>query len=276
MEIAWDSERATPYGVEMATAFPPPCTTASTLDGAIAVMEQIDRSLPARDGLACFNRMYLGVTRQVSARIEQGFFYDSEFMSSLEVVYANFYFDAVNAAMTTPDAVPTAWRPLFDTRARGDVYSIQYALAGMNAHINHDLPMALVRTCAQLSTAPESGTNHRDYHRVDVLLDAAELSVRHTFEVREVEKADRSVQTVIDLVDNWSITSARTMAWSTGLALWRCRGDTTVEDLIMSSLASTVSLSSRCLLTAPEREVQIPITAPCERLRKSVGALIHG
>ena len=60
----------------MAIAFPPPCTTASTVDGAIAVMEQIDRSLPARDGLACFNRMYLGVTRQVSARIEQGFFHN--------------------------------------------------------------------------------------------------------------------------------------------------------------------------------------------------------
>ena len=137
----------------------------------------------------------------MSARIEQGFFYDSEFMSSLEVVCANFYFDAVNAMMTTPDAVPTAWVP-FDTRARSDVYSIQYALAGMNAHINHDFPMALVRTCPQLSTAPENGTDHRDYHRVDVLLDAAELSLRHTFESGEVEKADRSVQTVIDLVDN--------------------------------------------------------------------------
>ena len=97
MERSWDSGQPTQYGVEMATAFPPPCTTASTLDGAIGVMEQIDRSLPKRDGLACFNRMYLNVTRQVSARIEQGFFYDSEFMSSLEVVYANFYFDAVNA-----------------------------------------------------------------------------------------------------------------------------------------------------------------------------------
>ena len=276
METAWDRESATQYGVEMAMASPPPCTTASTVDGAIAVMEQIDRSLPARDGLACFNRMYLGVTRQVSARIEQSFFHNAEFMSALEVVFANYYFDAVNAMMTAPNAIPTAWRPLFGARARSDVYSIQYALAGMNAHINHDLPMALVRTCAQLNVSPENNGFHRDYQRVDTLLDAAELSVRHIFESGEVKKADRSVQTVIDLVDNWSITEARNMAWSTGLALWRCRGDTTVEDLIMSSLASAVSLSSRCLLTAPEREIQIPITAPCDRVRKSVGALIHG
>jgi hypothetical protein len=260
----------------VAIAFPPPCTTASTLQGAIAVMEQIDRSLPQRDGLASFNRMYLGVTRQVSARIEQGFFHNAEFLSALEVVFANMYFDAVNAMVTTPNAIPTAWRPLFEARARPDIYSIQFSLAGMNAHINHDLPMALVRACTQLNTAPESGTNHRDYQRVDALLEAAELSVRHTFESREVEKADRSVQTVLDLVDNWSITAARHMAWSTGQALWRCRGDTTVEDLIMSSLASAVSLSSRCLLTAPERDIHIPITAPCDRVMKSFGVLLHG
>ncbi len=261
---------------EMAMAFPQPCTTASTVDSAIAVMEQIDRSLPRQDGLACFNRMYLGVTRQVSARIEQGFFHDAEFMTALEVVYANIYFDAVNAMVTAPNAIPTAWRPLFKARSRTDIYSIQYALAGMNAHINHDLPMALVRTCTQLDTAPESGTNRRDYRRVDALLDAAELSVRHTFESSEVQKADRSVQTVIDLVDNWSIAAARNTAWSTGLALWRCRGDTTVEDLLMCSLSSSVSLSSRCLLTAPEREIHIPITAPCTRVWKSVNVLIHG
>jgi hypothetical protein len=260
----------------MAMTSPPLCTTASSVDAAIAVMEQIDRALSPRDGLACFNRMYLGITRQVSARIEQGFFHNADFMRALEVGYANIYFDAVNTMVTTPNAVPTAWRPLFEARSRSDIYSIQYAFAGMNAHINHDLPIALVRTCMQLDTAPGSGANHRDYQRVDALLDAAELSARHTFESGEVEKADRSVQTVIDLLDNWSITAARNMAWSTGLALWRCKGDTTVEDLIMSSLASAISLSSRCLLTAPEREIHIPITAPGSRMRKTVDVLIHG
>ena len=81
---------------------------------------------------------------------------------------------------------------------------------------------------------------------------------------------------MIDLVDNWSIAAARNMAWTTGLALWRCRGDTTVEDLLMCSLSSSTSLSSRCLLTAPEREIHIPITSPCDRVMKSVNVLIHG
>jgi hypothetical protein len=40
---------------------------------AVARMEAIGGSLPAGDGLACFNRMYLDVTRQVSSQLGAGF-----------------------------------------------------------------------------------------------------------------------------------------------------------------------------------------------------------
>ena len=43
-----------------------------------------------------------------------------------------------------------AWQPLFALRAQPGTVSLQYALAGMNAHINFDLGLALVRTCRQL------------------------------------------------------------------------------------------------------------------------------
>jgi hypothetical protein len=52
----------------------------------------------------------------------------------------------------------------------------------MNAHINHDLPVAVVSTCAQLATSPAAGTHLADYQKVDQLLDAAEQSVRQSFE----------------------------------------------------------------------------------------------
>ena len=44
--------------------------------GAIACMEAIEAALPAADGLACFNRMYLDVTRQVNSQLGQGLFAD--------------------------------------------------------------------------------------------------------------------------------------------------------------------------------------------------------
>ncbi len=260
----------------MAASFPPTVPPVTSVDEAIDGMQRIDATLPKRDGLACFNRMYLEITQQVQSRIDIGFFANPAFMSTLDVVFANVYFGAVNAILRTPHAVPTAWRPLARSRSNPGIYSIQFALAGMNAHINHDLPIALVRACSELGTSPDAGSNHADYQKVDELLDAAEQSVRHSFEGGEILKADRSVQTVLDLVDNWSITSARDGAWATGQALWRCRGDTMVEDLIMSSVASTVAMASRCLLVVPEPEPQIPWNAVCDRVWKSMGVLIHG
>ena len=42
---------------------------------------------------------------------------------------------------------------------------VQFALAGMNAHINHDLPLAVVSTCSALATAPEVGPHFADWRR---------------------------------------------------------------------------------------------------------------
>jgi hypothetical protein len=120
----------------------------------------------------------------------------------------------------------------------------------MNAHINHDLPLALVHTCVELATAPDQGTVHADYQKVDTILDAAEESVRQTFESGTLKRDDVRAQQVLNLVCNWSINSARDAAWDTALALWRARHIETVEDLISGALAHTVAMASRCLLVA--------------------------
>jgi hypothetical protein len=222
----------------------------SSVADAIARMQEIDSTLPASDGVACFNRMYLDVTQQVDDRIKQGFFADPDFMQHLDVVFANLYFAAVDAMSGPASGVPAAWQPLGEARAKSGIFSIQFALAGMNAHINHDLPVALVQTCQDLHTAPDDGTHHADYQKVDALLDAAEQSVRQSFESSVVLATDRHAQAVLDVVGNWSMNSARDVAWDTALALWRCRGIATVEGLLMDGMARTVAMASRLLLVA--------------------------
>ena len=59
----------------------PPAPPIATVAEAIAQMEAIGTALPATDGLACFNRMYLDVTRQVNSQLSQGFFADPAFMT---------------------------------------------------------------------------------------------------------------------------------------------------------------------------------------------------
>jgi hypothetical protein len=46
----------------MSIAAPVPDAPVASVADAIARMEAIDASLPAADGVACFNRMYLAVT----------------------------------------------------------------------------------------------------------------------------------------------------------------------------------------------------------------------
>ena len=223
----------------------------ASIRDAIARMQQIDAALPSSDGVACFNRMYMEVTQQVEARLSQRFFSNPAFMESLDVAFANIYFAAVDAAANQTGDIPPAWQPLIQARSDRGIYPIQFALAGMNAHINHDLPVALVQTCTELASAPDEGTHHDDYQKVDALLDAAEQRVRQSFESGVALRTDRSAAAVLDLVGNWSINSARDVAWDTAVALWRCRGLAMVEDLLMNGLARTVAMASRCLLVVP-------------------------
>ena len=53
----------------MSSGLPAPHVPVTTVAGAIARMEAIEAALSATDGLACFNRMYLDVTRQVNRRL---------------------------------------------------------------------------------------------------------------------------------------------------------------------------------------------------------------
>jgi Family of unknown function (DUF5995) len=232
----------------MDPAVPAPASPAATIDEAIARMRSIAVALPASDGVASFNRMYLEVTLGVSQRIQQGFFGDPAFVSHLDVVFANMYFGAVDALSGPPSALPVAWQPLLAARSTPGIEPIQFALAGMNAHINHDLPLAVVTTCADLATAPNGGCHHDDYQKVDALLDASELSVRESFEPPGLVVVDQHVASVANVIGNWSINAARDVAWATAVALWDVRDFEIATQLLTGALARTVAMASRGLL----------------------------
>src|SRR5215472_1323737 len=233
----------------MSASPPAPSMPVTTVAEVIARLEATEAALPAADGLACFNRMYLGVTRQVYSELGEGFYADPAFMTQLDVAFAGLYFGAADVA-SDPAAVPLAWRPLVEQRANTGIEPVQFALAGMNAHINHDLPLALVATCTALATSPDAGTHYEDYQKVDQLLDAAEQSVRESFESAPELSVDHHVTAVSNLIASWTINSARDMAWNNCLLLWTVRDDPIARGLLANSLASSAALMSRLLLVA--------------------------
>jgi hypothetical protein len=226
-----------------------PDVPVTTVAEAIARMEAIAATLPAGDGLACFNRMYLDVTRQVNAQLDQGIYADPAFMIRLDVTFANLYFAPADMA-GDPAAVPLAWRPLVEQRATAGIESIQFALAGMNAHINYDLPVAVVSTCAALATSPDAGQHFADYQKVDQLLDAAERAIRQSFETAAELAVDRHLGAVATLICNWTINGARDLAWNNAQLLWAVRDDPLARRLFLDGLAASTALTSRMLLVS--------------------------
>src|SRR6516162_9505524 len=233
----------------MSGALPVPDAPVDSITGAIAGMEAIAAALPAADGLACFNRMYLDVTRQVNSQLGQGFFADPVFMTNLDVAFANLYFAAAGTA-GTPAAAPLAWRPLAERRAVAGIEPVQFALAGMNAHINHDLPLAMVSNCTALATAPEAGPHFADYQKVDQLLEGAEQSIRQSFESAPELAVDRHLAAVANLIATWTVNGARDMAWNNCLLLWAVRDDPIARGLFLAALAASTALASQMLLVA--------------------------
>src|SRR5262245_43850067 len=102
------------------------------MDEAVARMQTITASLPAGDGLACFNRMYLIVTLAVRGRVTSGFVADEAFMAHLDVVFVNRYLAAIDAYQQSPANAPRAWRVLLEDRSEPGVAPLQFALAGLN------------------------------------------------------------------------------------------------------------------------------------------------
>ena len=233
----------------MGVVVPVPDAPVVSVAEAIARMEAIDAALPAADGIACFNRMYLAVTQEVNSRISAGFFADPAFMTQLDVTFANLYFAAAGA-LGDLAVVPPAWLPLAQRRDVAGIETIQFALAGMNAHINHDLPLAVVSTCAALATAPDADPHYADYQKVDQLLDAAEQSVRESFETAAEVAVDRHLAAVADLIGNWTINDARDLAWTNCLLLWAVRDEQIARGLFLDALTASTAMASRMLLVA--------------------------
>src|SRR5690349_1254916 len=111
----------------------------------VAVMEADLATLGAGDDRRRhFHATYLRTTRAVDEEIKRGGFADGVWLERWDIVFAGLYLDAL-AADLRGDPVPQPWRVAFDAaQTRGDLPPVRHVLLGMNAHINYDLPQALV------------------------------------------------------------------------------------------------------------------------------------
>jgi hypothetical protein len=221
-----------------------------SIDEVLAIMSAIDGRLPDTDGVKWFNRLYLQVTRGVRQAVAGVTFRDARFMSELDVVFANLYFAALVAGDEDPSRAPSAWRPLLHVRTHPGIARLQFALAGMNAHINRDLPQGIVQVFETLGGDPTSDHIRRqDFDSVNDLLERVEGDVRTEFSVGLVGKADALAGRADDVVAMWKVRAARAAAWTNAEVLWTLRPTPRVRAAFFDTLDKSTGLAGRGLLT---------------------------
>jgi hypothetical protein len=102
---------------------------------------QLESLQAAGDQRRYFHATYQRTTIAVADRIREGGFDDPGWVERWDVAFADLYLDALDAALAGRRP-PGPWEVAFSAPA--ELPPVRHVLLGMNAHINYDLPQALL------------------------------------------------------------------------------------------------------------------------------------
>ena len=222
---------------------------ARSIDDVLSIMTAIDSHLPDTDGLKWFNRLYLQVTRSVRQAVAGTTFRDPRFMSELDVVFANLYFAAVAAGERDVSQAPAAWRPLLRARSTPRIARLQFALAGMNAHINRDLPLGIAQVFESLGGNPSTDIARRqDFDSINEILDRVEGDVKSDFSIGVIGVVDDVAGRADDVAAMWKVRAARLAAWTNAEVLWALRGTPQLRSAFFDRLDGLTAVAGKGLL----------------------------
>lgn len=246
----------------------------------VTLQEILDELPPSRaaNRVSAFNELYLKITRRVEAALVTGV-NSADFLELLDVEFAKRYFDALTLWNNDDEQTPDVWEVLFKRAGDVRVSRLAAAMLGVNAHINHDLALALIGTWNELG-APEAGDEmiHPDYLLVNEIFYEEIPPLRRGFATRWQLELDEFVGPLDDWSQRILVTVTRARAWDQARRLWLLRHDTEdfeqarrtmdraasllaewaiVGDRLVSHTGTGVTLSWRLLrrlLTTPEAD----------------------
>jgi hypothetical protein len=158
-----------------------------------AMQDRLDALTPDQEARRDFLATYRRTTAAVGAAIQRGHFEDGAWVEAWDVAFAQLYLDALDADLTGTGRVPRPWRLAFDAPA--DLPALRLVLLGINAHINYDLPQALLAVITDEEFADPAllDRRRRDHERIDGVLSARVAA-------EDDELAARSARTTLDRV----------------------------------------------------------------------------
>jgi hypothetical protein len=232
-----------PYDSALLSAVEPP---PQSIEDVVRILQAIEAACSDNDGLKWFNWLYLQVTKAVQARVESKGFDDPVWVAALDVKFARFYFSAIQSSLAGA-ITPGCWQAVFDQRNQPAIARIQFAFAGMNAHINHDLPQAIVDMC-QDSAPRHDSTQYNDYTALNATLDSLVEAAKKILNVRLPGDALPPVSNLDDTLAAWSIAAAREGAWNNAELLFHLKDAPPISSAFLVTLDGFTALASKTLL----------------------------
>jgi len=148
-----------------------PVPGSDLVDDVVAQMQSRLDALPSTSSRRSFLSTYLRTTQAVGDAVAAGRFLDPEWVERWDVAFAEFYLRAHDAFVSgESSAVPRPWRLAFT--APDDLPALRHVLLGINAHVNYDLPQAMlsVISTTDFDDAGLLDTRRRDHQRIDDVL----------------------------------------------------------------------------------------------------------
>jgi hypothetical protein len=187
-----------------------------------AILDQLPPS-PANNRVAAFNKLYLTITRRVDTALQTGVEWP-EFLELLDVEFAKRYFVALDLWNRDQAETPDVWEVLFRRAGDLEMSELVAAILGVNAHINHDLSLALISTWEQLGPPPDDKI-YPDYLLVNNIFYEEIQPLRRGFSDDWQMEIDRLVGPLDDWSERILVKVTRARAWGQARRLWPLRND---------------------------------------------------
>lgn len=197
---------------------PPPLTIDAVVDALQQRLDDLPETLAHR---RTFVATYQRTTAAVGHAVADGFFEDPGWVIAWDVAFAELFLDAHDADLAG-DPVPRPWRLAF--AADPAMHPLGHLLLGMNAHINYDLPQAVLAVVGDDDfTDPDLlALRDRDHERIDAV-----LSARVAAEDAELGGTRRLVDRLLAPANRWAsrrfLRESRRKVWLNTAALQRAR-----------------------------------------------------
>jgi hypothetical protein len=226
-----------------------PTPAVNSVSDLIDQLRALEDALSVGNGVKWFVRLYREVTEALALELGAGDLEDPVFMELLVLVYGNSVLNVCEDMERRSKRIARAWAPLYERRNDHRVAPLQFAVAGLNAHTNHDVPIGLVHACRSTGIAPTSDSpQHRDYMKMTALLRRTADDVKKWLVTGALEQLDRTFGDVDDVVAIWSLQRARQAAWTSGEVLWSLRENEGLTVAYVGVMDRITGLAGRGLL----------------------------